>query len=606
MRFRERPRLSAVAVAGVAAASLLGAGPGAIGHRAPFGAIASAVSSARGPMVSVIVGYAGAPEAAEVAVTAAGGSIHQRLSALGELAATVPSGALSALATAPGVRELTTDAPLALQGKSWLPDTGETPMSAVNQVIGAPDVWLRTDSAKRTVTGKGIGVALIDSGITPVKGLDTSSHIINGPDLSFESQAPNLRNLDTFGHGTHMAGIILGRDPDVIPGKENDPTKFVGVAPDANLINLKVAAADGAVDVSQVIAAIDWTVTHRNDPGLNIRVLNLSFGTDSLQDARFDPLSHAVEAAWRAGIVVVAAAGNDGPTATRLGMPAMNPYVIAVGAADHHGTADVKDDLVADFSTRGNATRHADLLAPGRSVVSLRDPNSYIDVNYPSGLIASATDPTQRFFRGSGTSQATAVVSGGAALLLQEHPNLSPDQVKKLLTSTATPLKQADSIGQGAGEVNLSKAAGAAIPTASAQLFPPSTGLGSLEQSRGTAHVIDPDNGVELTGERDIMGHAFSSKTWSRLAVNACAWSGGSWNGSTWTGSAWTTTGGWAGRTWSATEWKGTSWSGRTWSGRTWSSATWDGRTWSATTFTSRTWSGRAWSGRYWSDASWK
>jgi len=168
-------------------------------------------------------------------------------------------------------------------------------------------------------------VALIDSGVTPVKGLGDSAGVVNGPDLSFESQADNLRYLDTFGHGTHMAGIITGRDPEVEDGKEKDPGHFVGVAPDAKLVNVKVASADGAADVSQVIAGIAWVVTPRNDPGLHIRVLNLPFGTDSVQDVQLDPLSHAVEAAWRNGIVVVVAVGNNGASASRLSMPAVNP-----------------------------------------------------------------------------------------------------------------------------------------------------------------------------------------------------------------------------------------------------------------------------------------
>ena len=202
------------------------------------------------------------------------------------------------------------------------------------------------------------------------------------------------------------------------------------MAPGAKIISLKVAAADGATDVSQVIAAIDWVVAHRNDPGLNIRVLNLSFGTDSTQTRGLDPLSYAVEQAWSKGIVVVVAAGNDGFAANRLTMPAANPYVIAVGAADAKGTEIRADDVVADFSNRGNAARHADLLAAGRSVVSLRDPGSYIDTTYPDRPARHRADPAQRFFRGSGTSQAAAVVSGagGAAAAAAPDPHPGPGQ----------------------------------------------------------------------------------------------------------------------------------------------------------------------------------
>jgi serine protease AprX len=519
--------------------------------------------------------------------------------ALGLAAATVGTG--QALA-APAVDHSTqaasvTDAVVTLAGAKWRADGDENSLYTIEASNGAQRVWTTTDAAGRTVTGKGVGVALVDSGIAPVDGLSTTGKVVNGPDLSFESQASALRYTDTFGHGTHMAGIIAGRGSTVQAGKENDPKIFVGMAPDATLVNMKVAAADGAVDVSQVIAAINWTVEHRNDTGLNIRVLNLSFGTDSLQDPRLDPLSHAVEAAWKAGIVVVAAVGNDGASSTRVTMPAANPYVIAVGGLDPHGTATKLDDTVGDFSTRGNTTRHADLVAAGRSVVSLRDPGSYIDTNYPTGLIP--TDKTQTLFRGSGTSQATAVVSGAVALLLQQRPNLTPDQVKRLLTTTATPMPGADPISVGSGQLDIAAAAATATPVYT-QTWAASKGTGSLEAARGTSHVADPVTGVELTGETDIMGQAWNAVAWSAATTAGRTWTGGTWNGRTWSGSTWTGTS-WSARTWSDATWTGNTWTGVAWSARTWSDATWTGWTWSGRTWSGRTWSGRTWSGRTWS-----
>jgi serine protease AprX len=480
--------------------------------------------------------------------------------------------------------------------KGWLIDPAVEPMPEVNAAIGAQAVWARKDAIGRNVTGQGVGVALIDSGVAPVKGLSQPGKVINGPDLSFESQAANLRQQDTFGHGTHMAGIIAGRDPEVPAGKESDPRYFVGVAPDAHLVDLRVAAADGAVDVSQIIAAIDWAITHRNDTGLNIRVINLSFGTDSLQDPKFDPLAYAVEAAWRAGIVVVVAVGNDGPTATRVGNPALDPYVIAVGGSDLAGTPARTDDTVGTFSTRGDTSRHADLLAPGRSIASLRDPGSFVDTNYPTGLIADATG---RFFKGSGTSQATAVVSGAAALLLQQRPALTPDQVKKLLTSTATPLNNVDSIAQGAGELDVQAAAAAPTPANAVQSFPRALGTGTLEGARGTAHVADPTSGVELTGERDIMNQPWNAASWTIASAAGRAWTGGIWNGSVWAGTGWTGTS-WATQTWSTSPWTARTWSGSLWSARTWSSAGWTGAGWSARTWSARTWSAGFWYSRTW------
>ena len=157
--------------------------------------------------------------------------------------------------------------------------------------------------------------------MVPVNGLTTTGKVLNGIDLSFESQSDELRHLDTYGHGTHMAGIIAGRDDDVSSTvRSGNSRDFIGMAAGARIVNLKVADAEGATDVSQVIAAIDWVVAHRRDDGMNIRVLNLSFGADGVQDYRLDPLAYAVEVAWRKGIVVVVAAGNRGFGTVKLNL----------------------------------------------------------------------------------------------------------------------------------------------------------------------------------------------------------------------------------------------------------------------------------------------
>jgi serine protease AprX len=597
-----------MAALGAVAATLLAAQPAAA-------VPADTVESRPGQSIGVIVGYDGAdPAAAQWAVRHAGGAVGAQMGLVDSFAATVPANRVDALRMAAGVSAVTPDGRVSMTGKSWLADAQNTTMASVTKMTGAQDVWAKKDATGRTITGKGVGVAIIDSGIVPAKGLADAARVVNGPDLSYESQQPNLRHLDTFGHGTHRAGIIGGRDPEVTPGTEvkTDATKFVGVAPDATLVNVKVAATDGAVDVSQVIAAIDWVVAHRNDPGLNIRVLNLSFGTDSVQDARLDPLSHAVEAAWRKGIVVVVAVGNDGPTRTQVSMPAANKYVIAVGAADHLATETKADDVVASFSTRGSATRGPDLVAPGRSIMSLRTPNSFLDTNYPGGRPPATLDPAQRFFKGSGSSQATAVVSGAAALLLQARPTLKPDEVKRLLTSTADAMTKADPIGRGAGHLNIRNALTASPPgPAAIQTHPASTGLGTLEGARGSAHVADPDTGIQLAGETDIMGQAFNKSLLATSCTTATSWTGGTWNTGTWTGGSWTGTS-WTTRTWAATAWTGTNWAGRAWAAPTTTTfvgpdaTTWDGRTWSSRTWSGRTWSGRTWSGGYWSSALWQ
>ena len=243
-----------------------------------------------------------------------------------------------------------------------------------------------------------------------------------------------------------MAGIIAGNDD---PGGEYTKGEaFTGVAPDARILSVKVADAEGATDVSQVLAAIDWVVQHRDDHGLHVRVINLSFGTDSVQSDALDPLVHAVEVAWRAGIVVVAAAGNRGSASSGLDDPARSPHVIAVGADDTNGTASTADDSIPGWSSAGDGSRNPDLVAPGKSVTSLRDPGSYIDQQHADARVDA------RYFRGSGTSTSTAVVSGVVALLLQQRPNLTPDQVKAVLTAGARPVPSALDGRQGAGLVN--------------------------------------------------------------------------------------------------------------------------------------------------------
>ncbi|MDQ1423322.1 MAG: serine protease AprX [Acidimicrobiaceae bacterium] len=447
-----------------------------------------------------------------------------------------------------------------------------TSLALVTKVIRADQLW------SRGIDGSGIGVALIDSGVAPVPGLDGEGKLINGADLSFDSQSDAMQYVDAYGHGTHMASIIAGDD-----GTNSD---FSGVAPGAHIVSVKVGAIDGAVDVSQVIAGIDWAVQHRNDPGLNIRVISLSYGTDSVQNYQIDPLTTAVESAWRNGIVVVVSGGNGGVTKPSLTDPATDPYVLAVGAADLGGTTGKSDDRVADFSSRGSATRGVDVVAPGVSVLGLRDPGSIIDDLHPDAVVDG------RYFRGSGTSQATAITAGAVALLLDARPELTPDMVKAILRETATPLAGATTRDEGGGLINVRAANAAVVRPNYRQTWPAANGSGSLETARGGEHVAD--DGVELTGEVDIMGQAWNGARWAKLSAIGAAWSGGSWNGAVWTGS-----------TWNGTNWESTTWSGRSWSGRSWSGRSWSGRSWSGRSWSGRSWSGRSWSGRSWSVAAW-
>src|SRR5690349_8268185 len=308
-----------------------------------------------------------------------------------------------------------------------------TTLSQIRTIIGADT------GAAAKLTGKGVGVALIDTGVAPVAGLPTAG-IVNGPDLSFESQSADLRYLDTYGHGTHMAGLIVGNDT---------ATGTRGIAPDVKLTSVKVGTANGAVDVTQVIAAIDWVVKNRNhDPANPIRVINLSYGTGGNPTTWNDPMSLAVELAWKAGVTVVVAAGNQGNSFGRLAHPAMDPFVIAVGAASTKGTTATTDDELSPYTNFTQQEKPLDLLAPGTSIPSLRVPGSNIDVNFPSARTGDT------LFRGSGTSQAAAVTSAAAALLLQAKPTLTPDQVKDLLRQ-GTFLQIGTAAGAGLREINV-------------------------------------------------------------------------------------------------------------------------------------------------------
>ena len=442
------------------------------------------MAQATSEMVDVIVReLPGAGSAPEQMVEDLGGNVGRHIDLIDGFTATVPETGLSALEATRKVHSVTRDQRVHLLHAVDGYDGATAPGSLYNArlALRADDTW------HDGFTGKGVDVALIDSGVVPVEGLTYPGKVVNGPDLSLEANAPTVRHLDTFGHGTHMAGIIAGRDAAVTEtGKrtKTDHDNFQGIAPDARILNVKVAASNGATDVSQVIAAIDWVVQHRNDPGMNVRVLNLSFGTDGTQSYELDPLAYAAEVAWHKGIVVVVAAGNSQFGNNALNNPAYDPYVLAVGAADTKGTPyDVSDDTVPEWSARGTASRGPDLVAPGKSVASLRAPGSMIDEMHPEGRVNA------RLFKGSGTSQSAAMVSGAAALLLQHRPNLTPDQVKALLTSTATKLPNVDAQGQGAGLVNVRAAQKALTPTA-VQTWPRATGLGSLEKARGTVHLV--------------------------------------------------------------------------------------------------------------------
>ena len=248
------------------------------GLTTPVAAAPAAVD--QGPMVDVIVRELdGSGDAPERLVERLGGEVGLRIELIDGFAASVPAAGLDVLRYSPGVHSIATNSPVKLldyDGFNPVTDTGSTYVAA--DVVGANDYWAKG------ITGQGVDVALIDSGVAPVNGLTYPNKVLHGPDLSPESQSPELDHLDTYGHGTHMAGIIAGRDDGLTTVARSNPDHFVGMAPGARVVSVKVADAAGSTDITQVLAAIDWVVQNRNRDGMNIRVLNLSFGTDSVQD----------------------------------------------------------------------------------------------------------------------------------------------------------------------------------------------------------------------------------------------------------------------------------------------------------------------------------
>jgi serine protease AprX len=603
-----RHRTAVVALAAAALLAVTGAAPALATAPAPAATAAATGGTATSRYLVALADPDADPAVgARVAdvLRAGDGRLLAVHESVGTIVVEVSPAVAAGLAGVAGVRSVTPDGVAHVQSLGYSPSTQSGSMTNVTRLTGAQGAW------RKGITGAGVDVAVIDTGTAPVASLKHSTKVVAGPDLSFESQALNLRYLDGYGHGTHMASIIAGREVAPAAGSvyAADTKNLYGMAPDARIISVKVGDHDGAVDVSQLIAAIDWVVQNRQSHGLNVRVLNLSFGTDSRQSYLLDPLSYAAETAWRSGIFVVASAGNDGSQASGLADPAYNPNLFAVGAVDTRGTDVMTDDVVPDFSQHPNSTqylREPDVVAPGVGIVAAGVPGASLWTSYPGARLGADQ------FRGSGTSQAAAVVSGAAALLLQRWPDASPDAVRDLLTRTATPLRGTPTALQGRGELNVT-AALASAPAAPATLEAllgavrstamRANGLGSLEAARGSSHVVM--DGVTLAGERDIMGASWIALLTSGLTRDLRMWSsGGVFNGNQWIGDGFTidttTAAGlaWGGRSWAGRSWAGRSWAGSAWSGRSWAGVNWNGRSWAGGSWTSSTtWSANTFTG---------
>src|SRR6266487_2424859 len=398
-----------------------------------------------GATVDVIVQFNQTPTVAHhQKVQDKGGVLKTKLDAIKGAHYSVPVESLQNLADDPDVAYISPNRPLSGTSTSTLDYTPES--------VNAQVAWQQWG-----LDGTGVGVAVIDSGVTAVGDLYwwiPSNQTYGSRFVYSHSFVPVVTDTsDQYGHGTHVAGIIAGAG--WFSTGSNLSHTFKGIAPNANIINLRVLDQNGVGTDSSVIAAIQTAISLKST--YNIRVINLSLGRQVYESYTLDPLCQAVEAAWNSGIVVLAAAGNQGRNNSAgtdgygtIAAPGNDPYVITVGAMKTANTPTRTDDTIASYSSKGptafDQVVKPDIVAPGNQVVSLVSPNSQlpktysaVDVYLPE-YVAKTTKSTvsANYMRLSGTSMATPVVSGAAALLLQQNPNLTPDQVKARLMKTAS------------------------------------------------------------------------------------------------------------------------------------------------------------------------
>jgi serine protease AprX len=593
----------------------------------------SSASSPSRPLVDVLVQGPGAA----AAVAAAGGRSLAALPIVEGLLARVPAAEAPRLSHRPGVRAVTdADRPLQVRAADpdpVLPDPTAGGVDNPEQPISSsPRIPLRgasheqAGSSRADPAGRGVGVGVLDTGIAASG--DLAGRVVASADLSGE-----WTFSDSYGHGTFMAGLIAGG------GQGGGPA---GVAPGVDLVDLKVAGADGATTLGQVLAAMQLADAGRER--FNLRVLNVSLGAPA-DDPATAPLTEAVERLWADGVTVVAAAGNEGGG---VDAPGLDPYVLTVGALDPAGTVPGWSSRGPDFAGRAKP----DLVAPGVGLVGLRAPGSTIDLVNPEARVGD------RYFRGSGTSMSTAVVAGAAALVAAAHPDWGPDRVKAALTGTASPLAQPAggaprSDGSGAGVLDLGAALGAGtVRPANADLFPlrapggagvapppdlpgPLDGLGWRP---GGADGLRWAPAVGLPGRTagaDDAAGAWTAEPWLSGRWTADTWSAKSWAAQqwlarTWAARQWVAAGlepaGWAALQWSwggllaasldgqgaggAVDWVARSWAARSWAQRAWgpgdlAARSWAARSWAELAWEARSWAARSWAGLDWTARSW-
>jgi serine protease AprX len=407
-------------------------------------------------------------------------------------------------------------------------------------VTGAAKFWSQLKSGNPASMANPPTIAIVDSGVDPSRP-DLAGRVLKEVDLT---SLPNNSPHDGRGHGTFVASIAAGSGDD-----------HAGVAPNANLVSIDVVDDSGMGMSSDVIAAADWILAHKDE--YNIRVANFSLHGSQPSTFRFDPLNKAVERLWFSGVVVVTAAGNYGDTqAGVLYSPANDPFVITVGAVDVSGSVGTHDDFAAPWSAYGytlDGFAKPEIAAPGRYMIGAVPPDATLAQERPDRVVEPG------YMLMSGTSFAAPVVSGTAAYILARHPDFTPDQVKGALMLTARPTPNADPLSTGVGEVASDKAVDVNDP--------PNPNL-ALNQFVGP----DPAGGSVPV---------FDEATWTTYATANPFWDAATWTTATWTTATWTTA------TWTTDSWAAATWVSATWTTATWTTATW-------TTASDATWTTRA------------
>jgi serine protease AprX len=507
---RQRCRATgALAIGGTVAATVLLALP--------------AAQAAAGESTATVIVTGGDAGSAAAAVTAAGGHVVDLLPLIAGVSATLPVGrALAASYRVTANRPFTvasTTAAAASTAAAAAAGAGE-PAVTVRSTVGLPPAGTE---------GSGVTVAVVDTGVADVPEL--AGRIVGHLDMSRSS------DRDGFGHGTFMAGLIAASG--VASGGA-----YRGVAPGANILDVRVANSDGSTGLVQVLRGLQAVASRGHRYG--VRVVNLSLSSDSPAQVADDPLVLALDGLWHAGITVVVPAGNGGPAPGSVASPGIDPTLLTAGAVDPVDTIERGDDVVPSWSGRGDSADELakpDLVAPGTHVVSLRDPGSVIDTENPGSRVGDS------YFRGSGTSMSTAVTAGAVADVLAVRPDLSPDAVKELLTGTtydAPGLANPDAAGTGGLD------AAAALAVAPTAADDPAHGQGWLKHrldAGGGSVPGDPARWGRLTAALGADDRDAAARARADLDPDSRAWASRAWASRAWASRAWASRA-WASRAW--------------------------------------------------------